>query len=66
MMLLPALITLFVLSGIGKSNGHHKGIYWAGIFWAAFGVLFLATLVFSVVVAIRAVRRRTAASTSSM
>ena len=59
----PSLIVLWFLSGVGKNDKHRHGIRWDGVFWLCFGVLLLATLVFSVVIAIRAVHARRAALT---
>ena len=58
--LLPLLLVAFVVSSIGKDKTLGQGgTYWIGASgWFAFGVLLLTTIVFTVVVAIRAVARR--------
>ena len=58
--LLPLLLVAFVVSSIGNDKTPSQGgTYWIGASgWFAFGVLLLSTIVFTVVVAIRAVARR--------
>jgi hypothetical protein len=54
--LIPTLIALWLLSGINKHEEHEHGIYWAGVFWAAFCVVFVAAVIFSAFVLVRALR----------
>lgn len=58
--LLPLLVVAFAVSAVGRDKTPSEGgTYWIGASgWAAFGVLLVATVVFTVVVAIRAVARR--------
>ncbi len=57
--LLPLLVVAFALSFVGRDNTPSEGgTYWIGASgWFAFGVLLLATVAFTVAVAVRAVAR---------
>ncbi len=48
--LVPLLIALFLVSGIGNNKRNHKGFHWDALFWALFGVVFVITVLFSVAV----------------
>lgn len=56
---LPLLVVLFGLSAIGRDGTPSEGgTYWVGaLSWAAFGVLLVALIAFSLVVLVE--RRRT-------
>ena len=58
--LVPSLVVAFLVSSIGSDKSPSDGgLYYVGsTAWFAFGVLLVATLVFSIVVGIRAVTRR--------
>jgi hypothetical protein len=58
--LLPLLVLTFGVSAIGKDKTPSEGgTYWIGASgWAAFCVLLLITVVFTVVLAVRALARR--------
>jgi hypothetical protein len=63
--LLPLLVAALAVSAVGGDKTPSEGgTYWIGASgWVAFGVLLVATVAFSVVVAIRAVARRPKSST---
>lgn len=58
--LLPLLVMAFAVSAVGGDKTPSEGgTYWIGASgWVAFGVLLVATVAVTVVVAIRAVARR--------
>jgi hypothetical protein len=58
--LLPLLVVAFAVSAAGGDKTPSEGgTYWIGALgWVAFGVLLVATVAFTVVVAIRTVARR--------
>jgi hypothetical protein len=58
--LLPLLVVALAVSAVGRDKTPSEGgTYWIGASgWVAFGVLLVATLAFTVAVAIRTVARR--------
>ena len=67
-LLLPSLVAAFALSAVGKDRTPSDGgLYYVGATgWVAFCVLLLATLVFTLVVGVRAIgtSRKTVGSSS--
>jgi hypothetical protein len=67
-LLLPSLVAAFALSAVGKdSTPSDGGLYYVGATgWVAFSVLLLVTLVFSLVVGVRAIGRTSTNAGSSL
>ena len=66
-LLLPSLVAAFALSAVGKDRTPSDGgLYYVGATgWVAFCVLLLATLVFSLVLGVRAIGRTSPTTTGS-
>jgi hypothetical protein len=63
--LVPAAVIAFVVSAMGHGTPSTGGVrYWIGaIGWASFGVLFVATVLYSVALGLRTLIRRRTPST---
>jgi succinate dehydrogenase hydrophobic anchor subunit len=60
--LVVAIVGFFALSAVGNTGDHNTKWTWIGnIGWAMFMLTILATILYTVALAIRAVRRRSAA-----
>jgi hypothetical protein len=65
-LLLPGVVVAFAVSGAGKGTPSTGGLrYWIGAGgWAAFGVLLVITLLYSVAVALRKLTSSRTATTT--
>jgi succinate dehydrogenase hydrophobic anchor subunit len=60
--LVVAIVGFFALSAVGNTGDHNTNVTWIGnIGWAMFLLSILVTILYTVALAIRAVRRRSTA-----